>query len=195
MAANEFGNNNEPAPNPYAVPESLTQTGQPPVLPGTPGPQELATRWQRFAANFLDNILLAIVAIPFAILAYAVISLWIPLETLTTVQDEILSSVIVLPLLLAGLLGLHGYLLATRGQSIGKYALGIQVVDNDEGRILRLTSIVLKRYFPVFAMQLIPFVGRFLILIDALMIFGQEQRCLHDNIANTKVIVYDPNAR
>lgn len=195
MATNEFGSNNESSPNPYAVPESLTQTDQPPVLPGTTGPQELATRWQRFAANFLDNILLAIVAIPFAILAYAVLSLWIPLDSLSTIEDEILSSVIILPLLLAGLLGLHGYLLATRGQSIGKYALGIQVVDNDEGRILKLMSIVLKRYLPVFVMQLIPFVGRFLMLIDALMIFGQDQRCLHDNIANTKVIVYDPNAK
>jgi hypothetical protein len=35
---------------------------------------------------------------------------------------------------------------------------------------------------------MIPFIGNFVNLADALFIFGEEHRCLHDHIAGTKVI-------
>jgi hypothetical protein len=37
-------------------------------------------------------------------------------------------------------------------------------------------------------MGAIPFVGNFVGLVDALMIFGEDHRCLHDRIAGTRVI-------
>jgi hypothetical protein len=35
---------------------------------------------------------------------------------------------------------------------------------------------------------MIPFLGNFIALVDALAIFTSERRCLHDLVANTKVI-------
>jgi len=38
----------------------------------------------------------------------------------------------------------------------------------------------------------IPGIGTIVSLVDVLMIFGQDQRCLHDRIAGTKVIAVIP---
>jgi len=40
----------------------------------------------------------------------------------------------------------------------------------------------------IFLIGMIPVVGSFYGLIDPLFIFGDERRCLHDMIADTKVI-------
>jgi uncharacterized RDD family membrane protein YckC len=82
---------------------------------------------------------------------------------------------------------IQGYLLATQGQTIGKKLVGLRVVrSNGErasfGRLFGL------RYLLNGAISLVPFVGIFYTLVDALMIFRQSHQCLHDNIADTIVI-------
>jgi hypothetical protein len=42
------------------------------------------------------------------------------------------------------------------------------------------------------AIAMIPYVGNVIALIDVLMIFRTSRKCLHDDIAGTKVIVYQP---
>lgn len=81
----------------------------------------------------------------------------------------------------------HGYLLKTNGQTIGKKLLGIRITDMNNtvpslGRLLGL------RYLPLTAISVIPVVGQFLPFIDALFIFKADRRCIHDHIAGTKVI-------
>jgi uncharacterized RDD family membrane protein YckC len=74
------------------------------------------------------------------------------------------------------------------GQTIGKKLLGIRMVNNDTGRIADLVRLLAWRYLPVTIVSLIPFIGGILALIDVLFIFGGDRRCLHDYIANTRVI-------
>jgi uncharacterized RDD family membrane protein YckC len=77
---------------------------------------------------------------------------------------------------------------ATTGQSLGKKWLGIKIVKMD-GTEVDLVSGVILRSWVIGGCTYIPYVGSCVWLLDALWIFGQEQRCLHDHIANTKVIV------
>jgi uncharacterized RDD family membrane protein YckC len=70
------------------------------------------------------------------------------------------------------------------GQSIAKKWLGIKVVRTDGskaslGRIFWLRNVVNG------LLGLIPFYG----IVDALFIFGDERRCIHDKIADTLVVV------
>ena len=85
-------------------------------------------------------------------------------------------------------LALHGYLLATRGQSLGKMAVQIKIVDYDTGQLLPFGKLVGFRLAPVWIVSQIPIIGGVLGLIDILFIFGEERRCVHDLIAGTKVV-------
>ena len=81
----------------------------------------------------------------------------------------------------------HGYLLATRGQTVGKMLAKIKIVDYHTNQILPFVKLVGLRYVPVWVISMIPIVSM-LGLVDVLFIFGQQRRCVHDYIAGTKVI-------
>jgi len=83
---------------------------------------------------------------------------------------------------------LHGYFLATRGQSIGKILARVRIVDYSTGELLPFGKLVGLRLVPVWIVSVIPIIGGFLTLIDILFIFGRERRCVHDLIAGTKVV-------
>ncbi len=83
---------------------------------------------------------------------------------------------------------LHGYLLATRGQSIGKLVAGARIVDYTSGDLLPLAKLIGLRVLPVSIVASIPMAGGILNMIDILFIFGSEQRCVHDLIAGTRVV-------
>jgi uncharacterized RDD family membrane protein YckC len=99
--------------------------------------------------------------------------------------------------LVAGVLGtvlggglfilLNGYLLATRGQTIGKYFMKTQIVSNDD-RLVPLGWLLLKRYMPLWVISQFPLVGPIFALANALAIFRAQRKCFHDDIADTKVI-------
>jgi uncharacterized RDD family membrane protein YckC len=91
---------------------------------------------------------------------------------------------------LLGVLGYQFYLLTAKGQSIGKQLVGIRIVKvgtRENGGFVTnvlLRSIVsalcgLSGIYPV---------------VDACFIFRSDQRCLHDLIASTEVIVADKQA-
>jgi uncharacterized RDD family membrane protein YckC len=69
------------------------------------------------------------------------------------------------------------------GQSIGKKLLGIKVVRSD-GSPASLGRIFLLRNVVNTVLAVVPFYG----LVDALLIFGDAQQCVHDKIADTIVI-------
>jgi uncharacterized RDD family membrane protein YckC len=70
------------------------------------------------------------------------------------------------------------------GQSLGKRLQGIKVVRTD-GSPIELWRLVLLRNF---AIQALSQLGGLIGFIDALMIFRQDQRCLHDHFAGTIVV-------
>ena len=77
---------------------------------------------------------------------------------------------------------LHRY-----GQTIAKRWLSIKVVRSDGSRC-PLGRIFLLRWLPVTAIGAIPYAGFIMRLVDPLMIFREDRRCLHDLIADTKVV-------
>lgn len=88
---------------------------------------------------------------------------------------------------LAVFLLVQGVLLVRRGQTIGKRLLAIRIVRPDGGRVApgRLLGL---RYGIGFAVSAVPLVGVLFGLVDALLIFRADRRCLHDIIADTIVV-------
>lgn len=81
---------------------------------------------------------------------------------------------------------LNGYLLATRGQTIGKVLLKLRIV-RPSGEAVSPTRLAL-RYGAGFVAGLVMAVVWVYSLIDCLMIFRKSRRCLHDEIADTIVV-------
>ena len=84
-------------------------------------------------------------------------------------------------------LTVNAYLLANRGQTIGKFVMKTQIVS-DGGELVPLMPLFLKRYLLIWFIGSLPFVGRLFSLADALVIFRDNRKCLHDEFAGTKVI-------
>lgn len=81
----------------------------------------------------------------------------------------------------------NGVLVYRYGQTLGKRALGMAMVRSN-GERMGLARYIFIRTLPVTAFSLIPLVGRLAMLVDGLVIFGAEKRCVHDLIADTIVI-------
>jgi len=92
-----------------------------------------------------------------------------------------------------GILAFVGYLIYSAalvylyGQTVGKRMMGIRVVRMDGSRVA-FSRFVFLRWLPVALLGMIPFVGAILNLVDPLLIFRESRRCLHDDIADTRVV-------
>ncbi|HND52387.1 MAG TPA: RDD family protein [Pirellulaceae bacterium] len=171
-----------PNQNPYAAPPV---TGfQPP--PGMGGGSVLATRMERFAGAFVDGLILGGAGFVVGIgLGFGLVAAGVePGSVAFTAIVAVLSVVINAAIFLA----LNGFLLATRGQTIGKVLLKTRIVADADESLVPLVSLVLKRYLPIWVASAIPMVGPLVGLVNALLIFRGSVKCLHDDIAGTKVI-------
>lgn len=92
---------------------------------------------------------------------------------------------------LALFLAVHGWLLLRHGQTVGKRALGLRIAGLDGGAVSPGRLIGLRYALP-YAVLLVPVAGSALMslwgLVDGLMIFRANRRCLHDVIAGTQVV-------
>jgi uncharacterized RDD family membrane protein YckC len=100
----------------------------------------------------------------------------------------------------ASFTAMHGYLLATRAQTIGKWLVGTRIVRADNDEVPTLARTVSLRYGtlaigPVATLSVlvlnwsvIPYVLIVVGLIDIALVFRRDRRCLHDLIARTKVV-------
>jgi uncharacterized RDD family membrane protein YckC len=143
----------------------------------------LAGRWTRLGATLIDAVV--------AGLAFGVIALVSPINVfrpslaasssfwVLILQNTVLGFILFLLI--------HGYLLATRGQTVGKALLKIRIVRSD-GSPASFTRIVGLRYLTTTVLASIPIIGTIYGLIDVLFIFGAARRCLHDYIADTIVV-------
>jgi uncharacterized RDD family membrane protein YckC len=137
--------------------------------------QILAERGTRWGARMIDTLLWVGAGIPGAIVYF------------TTKEDGSLA----LFILCLAVLVYQWYLISNTGQTLGKKWLGIKIVKMDGSEVNFVSGVILREWVLV-AVSFIPFIGRFISLIDSVMIFGQQRRCLHDNIAGTKVILALP---
>lgn len=173
QAPNPYGQAPNPygqAPNPYAAP---TSDASPHWGMGMGEEHILASRGNRFAGSVVDGLVYAVGIIPGMIMA-------------STVNDEALVGLAVLvPIFFIACF--QWYLISTTGQSIAKRWLGMKIIKTS-GEDVDFVSGVLLRSWVVGFINIIPVVGSIFPLLDALFIFGDEHRTLHDMIAGTKVI-------
>ncbi|BDS06822.1 hypothetical protein NT6N_18620 [Oceaniferula spumae] len=179
------------AENPYTAPQAS------PELAPTPGvqlPTVLASRWARLGASIIDSIIVSVLFVPLLMVIFA-FGLVPGLEDtgsfVTNMQlstDTLIGNVVTAVLGMAIYLLIQGYLLVNSGQSIGKKALGIQIVDQDSQQLLPAGRVLGIRYIVTSLLYQVPFVGQFFALIDVLFIFGAEKQCLHDMMAHSIVI-------
>ena len=89
---------------------------------------------------------------------------------------------------LLALFGLQLYLLATRSQSIGKYLVKTQIYDYETDAPASFVKCFVMRVLVNGLIGAVPCIGPIYNLADICFIFGEEHRCLHDQIAGTYVV-------
>ncbi len=164
-----------PDSNPFAPPVTPFDHRLP-----TQSSKELAGRGTRLVAVMIDGLIAMVYFLP--------VLMGLGIVEKTKQQEDILyESLIAQTIALLIFILLHGYFLATNGQTIGKKIMGIRITDM-EGQKPGLARIVLFRILPVSLISMIPIVGGLFSLIDALFIFNTDRRCAHDFIAGTQVV-------
>lgn len=176
--------------NPYTAPQSAPELAPAPQYQDT----ELASRWARLGASIIDALVMMVTAVP---LIFLVIYFVIMKESQTsesllnnfqTASESILWNMVNALIGITVYVAINGYFLVKSGQSIGKKALGIQIVDYHSNQLLPASKVLGMRYVLTQVLSNIPFVGSLFSLVNVLFIFGSEKRCIHDLMANSKVI-------
>ncbi|UUO08624.1 RDD family protein [Blastopirellula sp. J2-11] len=171
--------------NPFASPqitEPMTVVSQ---TPKAVHHDELPSRWLRLGAALIDSIILLVICMPAAIVMILILG---SLGDANAWLIQILSSIIGFVIGVMGHLLVNGYLLAYYGQTVGKYACGIKIVRYEDQELTTLGHLMLLRYMPMTLLGQIPYIGIVFTLVDVLMIFNAEKRCMHDYIAGTIVV-------
>jgi len=164
--------------NPYAPPQAAVLDIADPAAGAV-----LADRGTRLGASILDGLIVGVMV-------------YLPLIVATLVtgasQDVSAERPDLSGLAIGSIVALAGFVvwlaitikfMIANGQSIGKKACGIKVVRRDGSRA-SVSRLIWLRNVVNGVLGLIPLYG----FIDALFIFGEARRCLHDHIADTIVV-------
>ena len=176
------------------IPES-TSHAIPPPPPDAPGPN-LATPWIRLAAAIIDGIVHGIV---FLVLS----RIFFPVPDQAAIQAAIMKGdygavadaanpgffrILIASLVsVAVFIGINWKFLPN-GQTIGKKLLNLQI-QSRSGGLLPVNDLILRRILPVYILGRLGMIGGLLVIVDALCIFRPAQNTLHDDLANSKVVV------
>jgi uncharacterized RDD family membrane protein YckC len=161
--------------NPYLPPEadvsgtSDTATGR------------AASRWLRLAGALIDLVPFAAIVVPMMYFADAA---GVPIDG--SIAIELAWGVVSIAILVA----IQWYPLRAGAQTWGKKLLGMQIVAAD-GSPLSLGWLLWVRTAGQQAINIVPVVGQWLALVDVLLIFGPQRRCLHDQWSGTRVVMID----
>lgn len=175
--------------NPYRTPMHRSSSS-------SSGPtHELARRFTRFSAALVDGLLALLIILP--------VQLQTNFFERVRAQAVGIGEQIFMTLFgMAVSLLLNGYLLYSRGQTIGKLSTKIQIVDHKTSKLLPFYRVYLLRY--LWTLPIVPLVifipGEIdnmimgaVIWIGILLIFTDSQRCLHDHFAGSDVVLYKPD--
>ncbi len=161
--------------NPYATPRAPAARADHSERTGS---DALASRGSRLAASLIDGLAAMVILLP-------------ALAAIFFVGDSsTLSTPAVLLAALSGIafLGFAIYQLSTlvrEGQTLGKRAMNIRIVNYSDGQVPSAGKLLGMRIFVnAFLGNIIPLYA----FLDILLIFGGEQRCIHDYLAGTKVV-------
>ena len=157
----------------------------------TPEALSLAGLGGRFSAALIDGFLQWLCWMPASMGAMAIISERMAnhespsLEMLLNASAESLPKSLPFLLMLAVV---QTVLLCRRSQSVGKLLLGIRIVTLRDGKPGGPFRAYLLRGLLIWVLEQIPLFGKLFWLVDSFCIFREDQRCLHDMIAGTKVV-------
>lgn len=159
--------------NIYAPPQSKLDTAS---VANT-----LASRWSRLGASFIDGLTIMLITVPtmYYTGGFDDIS--------KGIQPSLEYNLAIAALGFAVFFLLNTKLLLNNGQTVGKLALGIKIVDLD-GNLPGLKKHLLKRYSAYFIPSQVPVIGQLFSFINIVFIFGNQKRCVHDYFAGTKVV-------
>ena len=178
--------------NPYSAPRSA-------VRGSDDEDAQLAARWRRLVARIIDWVLIGILT--FIINFFTLGTDWIlrysqalvdpneRVELIDVIWTELTVNVITMlgtEILLYVLLNV--YLLARRGQTIGKFMMGVRIVDYFTGEIPKLRFSLLMREGGLYLLGIFGLLGSLISLVDKLFIFSENRRCIHDYWGFTKVV-------
>lgn len=156
--------------NPYAAPRAAVADH------GAGGEAALASRGQRLLAAIVDGLLIYVFAGSVAMAAYFMASG--PVAYLTAAAAVI------------AVLAWNAVLIARHGQTVGKRAVKIRMVRSD-GSDASFSRLFFLRGVLVLVLWSLPFIGTLFWLVDCLCIFRDDRRCVHDMMADTKVVEAD----
>ena len=154
----------------------------------------LANPWARLGARFLDGVILTVGIVLLWVVVFVAGNAFGDLSTTTAAAGSTLSPLFVV--LLVGLLGLtlagtavyEIGLIAHRGQTIGKMAVGIKVVRTDNGLAPGWGKSFWRWGLPT-VVNLIPLVGAFVsLLVYVSLLWGKNRQGWHDKVAETYVV-------
>lgn len=157
------------------------------IVPQDPSSKELemAERVDRLLANLLDGVL---VMVPTAFMVGAMVLAIVGSEKNESSLYMIAAVLGLVSLILFGmLLYFQLTMFAESGQTWGRRKMSIKIVRTDGSRV-SVGRLIVYRNLAIQALGMIPFVGGFVGLVDILMIFRDNRLCLHDQIADTKVV-------
>lgn len=147
-----------------------------------------AGRAQRLLAVIIDSMVIGIPAIMLAIALPAYQAYLLRAGGEAPDIDSILVVVmIVLGILVLAYAAYQLYWLWKNGQTLGKKIMKIKIVRGDGSRASFPRLFFVRALVPGLV-GAIPLVGMLFSLTDALFIFGEPQRCVHDYLADTIVI-------
>ena len=86
------------------------------------------------------------------------------------------------------------YLVSTRGQTIAKRILGLRIVRYTDGSNPGFVHGWLLRALVPGIIGILPMVGNVFTIVNYCFIFRDDRRCLHDLIADTRVVKVTPSA-
>lgn len=164
--------------NPYAAPNAAMDL--PPRSSYSRREPDKAGRIARLLANLADAAAYFVAMLPMLIAA-GLYNRRAPLEP-AVAGLVLLSLVAIVGLVIYNLYCLHG-----EGQTLGKRWVGVRIVRTD-GTRASLPRLLFLRGFVPGLIGGIPYLGIFFVLANALWIFGEEKRCLHDHFADTIVV-------
>jgi uncharacterized RDD family membrane protein YckC len=161
--------------NPYAAPVA-------PVADSSSQELRLGGRGERLGAVLIDGLILLAILIPLMYVGGYFTGVMQGVQP--GFGKQLTWSVIGFAILCA----VQGYPLSETGQTWGKKLLKLKIVNLD-GSQPDLLHLIGFRFGSTQLISLVPFVGALYGIVDALFIFREDKRCIHDLIAGTRVVV------
>jgi len=166
-----------PPVNPYAAPSARV------LDVSNDGDQVLADRGIRLGAAIVDGLIIAGPMMLLLLLLPAMVGAKGGQPNFALVGGVGIGFVVFfVAILIVNMVLLHRY-----GQTVAKRLFKIKIVRGDGSRC-SLLRIIFARALPMSLLGAIPIVGGLISLLDPLLIFRDDYRCLHDHIADTLVI-------